>query len=330
MAVVSDPVAAAPVPRRRLPRPLRPFRHRDYRLLVASMAASLFASGMWTVALVYQVIALGGGPSELSLVMAALSAGLLASVLIGGVAADRLPRRALLIGVEVVRICSVGLVAALSLSGALQLWQLCAVAFVVGAAEAFFFPPTPRCCPRCCPPTSCSAANGVEGMAAPDRAAGAGPGAGRPARRRALPGAALAVATAGVRRRAAAAARHAGHARGPGGRGRQLGARATCARALATSCAPGGSSSRSVFATLLVLVVIGPIEVLVPFAVRDQTGAGPEGYAFVLAGYGSGGVVGSLLASATRLPRRYLTVMILLWGRARPRWWSWGSPTGCG
>ena len=29
---------------------IRPFRHRDYRFLVASMAVSLFASGMWIVA----------------------------------------------------------------------------------------------------------------------------------------------------------------------------------------------------------------------------------------------------------------------------------------
>jgi MFS family permease len=100
----SDPEARAG----RLPRPLRPFAHREYRLLATSMAASLFASGLWLVAIVYQVIALDGGPSELSLVAAAASAGLLVSVLIGGVAADRLPKRAVMIGVEVVRIASAG------------------------------------------------------------------------------------------------------------------------------------------------------------------------------------------------------------------------------
>src|ERR671924_355348 len=62
---------------KRLPRPLRPFRHREYRLLVTSMAASLFASGLWLVAIVYQVIALGGGPTELSVVATASAFGLL-------------------------------------------------------------------------------------------------------------------------------------------------------------------------------------------------------------------------------------------------------------
>ena len=63
----------------RLPRALRPFAHREYRLLATSMAASLFASGLWLVAIVYQVIALDGGPSELSLVAAAASARTAAS-----------------------------------------------------------------------------------------------------------------------------------------------------------------------------------------------------------------------------------------------------------
>jgi len=36
----------------RAPRALRPFRHREYRLLIASGSASLLADGSWLVALV--------------------------------------------------------------------------------------------------------------------------------------------------------------------------------------------------------------------------------------------------------------------------------------
>jgi MFS family permease len=68
------------------------------------------------------------------------------------------------------------------------------------------------------------------------------------------------------------------------------------------------------FAILYVLVVIGPIEVLLPFAVRDRVGAGPAGLSLVLAAYGVGSAVGALLVSSLRLPRRYLTVMLLCWG----------------
>ena len=308
---MSDPAPAALDRGRRLPRPLLPFRHRDYRLLVASMAASLFASGMWTVALVYQVIALGGGPSELSLVMTALSAGLLLSVLIGGVAADRLPRRALLVGVEAVRIVSVGLVAALALTGALRLWQLAAVAFLIGAAEAFFFPAYSALLPTMLPADELLAANGVEGMLRPVALQALGPALAGLLVGALVPGAALAVAAAvyGVALLPLLVMRTAPVAPGTGSS--VLG---DLREGFGYFVRTGWFFVTLVFATLLVLVVIGPIEVLVPFAVRDQTGAGPEGYAFVLAGYGLGGVVGSFIASATRLPRRYLTVMILLWG----------------
>ncbi|MEO5320858.1 hypothetical protein PV761_19995 [Arthrobacter sp. CC3] len=53
------------------PRALRPFVHREYRVLIAALAVSIFGSGMWAVGMVYQVIHLGGGPLELSLVATA-------------------------------------------------------------------------------------------------------------------------------------------------------------------------------------------------------------------------------------------------------------------
>jgi predicted MFS family arabinose efflux permease len=68
------------------------------------------------------------------------------------------------------------------------------------------------------------------------------------------------------------------------------------------------------FAVLYVLVLIGPIEVLLPFAVRDQTGAGPGGFSVVLAAFGVGGAIGSMVTASLRLPRRYLTTMLLIWG----------------
>jgi hypothetical protein len=68
------------------------------------------------------------------------------------------------------------------------------------------------------------------------------------------------------------------------------------------------------FALILVLIIMGPIEVLLPFAVTDQTGGGAGEYAVVLAAFGLGGVLGSVLVASLPLPRRYLTIMNLLWG----------------
>jgi MFS family permease len=81
----------------------RPLRHRDFRLLWTGLAISLVGSGLWLVALAWQVIELGGGPTELSLVTALFSVGLLAFVLIGGVAADRMPQRLVMLASDLIR-----------------------------------------------------------------------------------------------------------------------------------------------------------------------------------------------------------------------------------
>jgi predicted MFS family arabinose efflux permease len=60
--------------------------------------------------------------------------------------------------------------------------------------------------------------------------------------------------------------------------------------------------------------MMGPFEVLVPFAIKDSAGGGPREHAYVLAAFGIGGALGSLVVASLRLPRRYLTVMNLLWG----------------
>lgn len=296
-----------------LPRPLRPFRHRDYRLLVASMASSLFATGVWLLAVVYQVIALGGGPTELSLVVAAGSVGLLASVLVGGIAADRLPRRALLIGVESVRVVAAGVAAALSLTGSLQLWHLAVASLLLGSAEGFYFPAYSALLPTLLPADELLAANGVEGTLRPVVMQALGPALAGVLVSAFLPGAAIVAAAVAnlaallpllLMRVAPVAER----ADGPAS------VLADLREGFGYFLRTGWLFATLAFASVLVLLIIGPIEVLVPFAVRDQTGSGPGGYAFVLASYGVGGVVGSVAASAGRLPRRYLTWMILLWG----------------
>jgi MFS family permease len=301
-----------PVLDTRLPRPLRPFRHREYRLLVTSMAASLFASGLWLVAGVYQVIELGGGPAELSVVATATAVGLLVSALGGGVAADRLPKRALLLGVEGVRVVAAATAGLLAITGALQLWHLAVIAFVLGAAEAFFFPAYSAILPTLLPADELLAANGVEGTLRPVAQQALGPalagvlvGAFAPSSALLLAGGIYAIAaiTLVAMRRVAVVP--------TAGPTSVLGDLAEGFRYLFRT---GWLFATLAFATLYVLVLLGPLEVLLPFAVRDQTGGGASSFAFVLGAFGVGGAVGSLVVSSWRLPRRYLTVMNLLWG----------------
>ena len=68
------------------------------------------------------------------------------------------------------------------------------------------------------------------------------------------------------------------------------------------------------FASLMILVMMGPLEVLIPFLIKDGLGGGPGDHALVLAAFGIGGAVGSLAMASFKMPRRYLTLMNLMWG----------------
>jgi len=81
----------------------------------------------------------------------------------------------------------------------------------------------------------------------------------------------------------------------------------------------GREKGRSVWlmAPILVLtLMMGPLEVLIPFLVKDELGGGPSDHALVLAGFGIGGALGSLVMASVQMPRRYLTLMNLGWGVA--------------
>src|SRR5215212_2633053 len=119
-----------------MPTAFRPLRHRDFRLLWTGLAISLVGSGLWLVALAWQVIELGGGPTELSLVTALFSVGLLAFVLIGGavgalaISSGRLPRRYLTV---MILMWGLGSLPFAVIGVADALWVMCAALLIVGA-----------------------------------------------------------------------------------------------------------------------------------------------------------------------------------------------------
>ena len=115
-----------------LPRAVRPFATGQYRLLFGALTLSLFGGGMWLVALVWQVIELGGGPLQLSITATATSIGMVGATLIGGVVADRVPQRLILVGIESVKLLSMSAVAALAVAGSLELWHLVVAAALLG------------------------------------------------------------------------------------------------------------------------------------------------------------------------------------------------------
>ncbi|MCK6211476.1 MFS transporter [Georgenia sp. EYE_87] len=309
------PEPAAPTSRR-LPRALRPFLVPRYRFLAGALTLSLLGTGMWIVALVWQVIELDGGPVQLSQVATASAVGMLAAVLVGGVVADRVPQHQILMTVELTKAVLVGAAAALALTGLLELWHLVVVSAVVGATEGFFYPAYSALLPTVLPPEQLLAANGVEGVLRPALMNAAGPAAASVVVAQFSPGLAFAFVSASQVLAATGL-----HLMGGAPLDRENAEPGHPLAVLATDLREGFRymtrtpwfMATLLFATAWVLLLIGPIEVLLPFAVRDQAGGGPQEFALVLASFGIGGAVGSLAVASWRMPRRYLTVMVLAW-----------------
>jgi MFS family permease len=112
----------------------------SFRLLWLSMLPATLAVMMNQVASPYAAFVLSGSAAVLGVVSLAQGLPMLGLSLVGGVAADRLPRRQLLIGTQLAQGLAAAVLAALGLSGQLQVWHVVAATFVQGAAFAFNMP----------------------------------------------------------------------------------------------------------------------------------------------------------------------------------------------
>ncbi|MFC9687871.1 MFS transporter [Kribbella sp. NPDC056951] len=299
---------------------VRPLRHRNYRLLWTGLAVALLGSGLWLVALAWQVIELGGGPVQLSVVTTAYSIGLVVCVLFGGVAADRLSQRSVIVAADVVRGVVLLVVAGLALTELLEVWHLAGAAVLIGAGEAFLIPAYTALVPRLLPADELLAANGLEGTLRPLAQQATGPALGGLVIAAMSPGLAILITALTYFFSAACVlAMRIPADEQPAEIDEE---RATGVRAMFADLREGWSYVRRtrwllaslLFGTAFVLFILGPLEVLLPFAVRDQLGGGPKDFGLVLAAFGIGGAVGALAISSRSLPRRYLTVMTLMWG----------------
>jgi len=304
---------------RRVPRALTPFRHAGYRRLALALVLSSFASGVWIVALVWEVIRIGGGPGQLSVVTTANAVGVLLPALLGGVVADRVPQKLILLGVATVELTGMTLVAVLSLTDTTQIWHLAAVSFATGVGMAFYYPAYSAWLPALVPESDLLAVNGFEGMVRPAIGQAIGPGVAGFVVGILSAGAAVSVAATAsllallalatvpltpVRRDLAALA--VGHPVASAVRDMREG--------FGYMVRTPWLLSSLLFVSLMLLLIMGPFEVLIPFLIKGRLGGGPGDHAVVMAAFGIGGALGSLGMASVTMPRRYLTLMNLMWG----------------
>lgn len=140
-------------------------RLRDFRLLLGAQAVSVLGDRMVAIALAFAVIELGGSASEIGIVLAVRTLPMIGTLLIGGVVADRVSRRAVMVAADLARLLSQGAIGVLLLAGSAEAWMLAVLSGLTGAATGFFNPASTGLLPSIVPPERLQEANGVRATA---------------------------------------------------------------------------------------------------------------------------------------------------------------------
>jgi MFS family permease len=292
---------------------LRPLRERDFALLWTGMTVSLLGDGIFLVAEAWQVYDLDNDPVALSIVGTSWTLGMVAFLLTGGIVSDRIDRRRVLILADLVRAAALVGMGVLSVTGVVEVWHLVALSLFMGVGDAFFGPAFGAIVPDIVSAEQLVQANALQQLVQQAAAKLAGP---------ALGGFVVAVIGAGPAFLVDAAT---------------FGLSAVCVALLKvrTQAVERARSARRelreglafvrrepwlwstvIAASLSLLFFLGPLEVLLPYVIRNDLDAGAGGFGLVLAAAGVGSVVTSVGLSQVGIPRRYLTFMYLTWGVA--------------
>ncbi len=290
----------------------RPLRIRDFRLLWSGLVVSLIGDGMFLIAMAWQVYELSDAPSALAMVGLSMSIPHVLFLLIGGVVTDRVDRRKVMIGADLVRGLAVGLLGLLAVSGNIALWHIVALVAVYGAGNAFFGPAFDAIVPDVVPPELLTQANSMDQLVRPAAWQMAGP---------AIGGVVVGVLGAG-----AAFLIDAGTF-----------AISIWALSLIRSKVSDepGETEGSLFeevavglryvrqrvwlwgtflaATVGYLMFLGPVEVLLPYVVKNEMGGSATDLGFILAVGGIGAIGAAMFMSARGIPRRNMTFIYVTW-----------------
>lgn len=299
-------------------RVVAPLRERDFRLLWSGMTVSLVGDGILLVALAWTVYELSNRPAAMAAVGVAMTVPHVVFLLLGGVASDRFDRRRLMIASDAVRGTVVAVLGVLALTGTLRLWHILALVVVFGAATAFFGPAFDAFVPDVVSPDRLPQANAIDQFVRPCAHGMAGP---------ALGGILIAVGGGAAAFLADAATFAVSIAflsrvrprlvHGPpaGGEGEApaTGVLAEVREGFRYVRANTWLWATFVAATFAYLLFMGPVDVLLPYLVKNELHAGAGTLGTVLAFGGLGALLGALAVGGIGLPRRNMTFIYGAW-----------------
>jgi MFS family permease len=123
-----------------LPATLRALKHRNFQLFFSGQLISLIGTWMQSVAQAWLVYRMTGSSLLLGSVGFASQFPVFVVAPLGGIAADRMNRRRVVIGTQIASMVLAGILAGLTLSGRVQVWHIFVLAVLLGVVNAFDIP----------------------------------------------------------------------------------------------------------------------------------------------------------------------------------------------
>ena len=140
-------------------------RERNFRLLFTARTISFFGTNLAPIAVAFAVLGLTNSATDVGLAFAAWTLAQISTLLIGGVVADRLPRRLVMISSDTASMVVRFTMGLLLLSGHATVWELIALQALGGVAVAFYSPASTGLVPQTVPDRLLQQANGYMAIA---------------------------------------------------------------------------------------------------------------------------------------------------------------------
>jgi predicted MFS family arabinose efflux permease len=138
---------------------------RNFALLFSARSISYFGTYLAPIAVAFAVLDLTGSASDTGIAFACWTLAQVVTLLVGGVVADRLPRRLVMVGSDLANVCVRTTMGVLLVSGHAQIWELFVLQAVGGAATAFYSPASTGLVPEVVEPAKLQQANAWMGIA---------------------------------------------------------------------------------------------------------------------------------------------------------------------
>jgi MFS family permease len=290
---------------------LLPLREREFRKLWVAMCVSLLGDGAFLVAIAWQVYELSNTPTAMSVVGIAMTVPTILFLLLGGVASDRFERRRIMVAADLLRALSAIVLAGLALGGLLAVSHIAVLAAMYGIGAAFFAPAFDAVVPDIVPAERLAQANALDQLVRPLVLRMAGPALGGVLVASGGAGLVFALDSASFLFSAATlllvrvAAKPA----------------AAPARSVLRDLAEGWRFVRgrawlwATFASAAVayLCFMGPVEVLLPYLVKNDLDGSARDLGMVFAAGGVGSVACAVVMGQRDIPRRAIGFIYVCW-----------------